>query len=972
MTDRSTTTASTKRKARASDKPQTQLKPMKSSPPTAFERLRALLHDPEAMQRLHERLPSWADEVGGFAFIIIGVLTFSALFNPAGEIAAPLATGLQKAFGVGAYVVALTVVVIGVMLLLTKAGIRFRFNWLRLLGLEIAFISLEGLFHLLSFSAEVRALAREGKGGGYVGWAVSSLFAQFIGEWGAITLLAILFLFSFGLFWGIQRRDIRRALLGASTQLQRFANRVQSMGQTPTVPSIESAQTLLTPARPTAPFTTEPPLTGSVAVFTQPISEPEAPKTPAPPPEPAAPPPPTINIASTKPASPQPQPVAPSSTPAPKTPPPPPQPAAIEAPRPTRININGVETMVPPRPTELPGVAHQPAPSVVEARPAPATPSPSPAVPPRRPAPTVTEAPMPTTNDLLAEITDDEEVDAPSVPQFTTLVINGQVVQTPLAPTDRPAIPLVADGRKPKPNSKRRHFVVDGYHDKIKIGKRPKILPPLELLTYSELKLPSEDEVNLNAQIIENTMLEFEIDADVIDVRVGPAVTQYAVSPIKEIIDDNGETIIIRTRVSKIAALSNDLALALSTKTLRIEAPVPGHSYVGIEVPNREPSVVALRSVLESEVYYNDRKKPLAVPLGRDVSGEPIVIDLATMPHLLIAGTTGSGKSICLRSMLASLVMSNSPDEVRLVVLDPKMVELVQFNGLPHLIGPVETDTERIIGVLRWATREMDRRYKLLEVEKARNITAYNELLGRRRRHEHMPYIVIVVDEIGDLMMMRPDETEKMLTRLAQKARAAGMHLVVATQRPSVDVITGLIKANFPARISFAVAAGVDSRVILDTVGAETLVGKGDMLFLGPDAAGPKRLQGCFVSDYEIDTLVDYWKDWHQGEIDAGNIEKPGIPPWEQALTRLESLNEMDPVLEEALSLVVAEGKASVSLIQRRLGVGYPRAARLMDSLHELGIIGSPQAGGKTREVLVKSVEEARRMVQNNRRKNLY
>lgn len=921
------------------------------------------------MQRLHERLPSWADEVGGFAFIIVGVLTFSALFNPAGEIAAPLATGLQKAFGVGAYVVALTMVVIGVMLLLTKAGIHFRFNWLRLLGLEIAFISLEGLFHLLSFSSEVRALAREGKGGGYVGWAVSSLFAQFIGEWGAITLLGILFLFSFGLFWGIQRRDIRRALLGVSAQLQNFANRVQSIGQTQTLPPTEPPPT----PSPIAPFT-EPPLTGPAAIFTEPIvgsvETPLSAQKPAP-----MPAPPANNAAPSQPtAAPMPpQPSAPIPTTAPKTPPPP-QPAAIEA-RPTRININGVETMVPPRPTELPGISQPSAPSVVESRaiPSAAPPPPPPvATPPRRPAPEVTKPPMPTTKDLLFEIDGNEEDETPPIPQFTTLVINGQIVQTTLTPTERIPVSPVADSRKPKPNSKRRHFVVDGYHDKVKIGKRPKALPPLDLLTYSELKLPSEEEVNLNAQIIENTMLEFEIDADVIDVRVGPAVTQYAVSPIKEVLDDNGEPTIIRTRVSKIAALSNDLALALSTKTLRIEAPVPGHSYVGIEVPNREPSIVSLRSVLETEVYYNERKKPLAVPLGRDVSGEPVVIDLATMPHLLIAGTTGSGKSICLRSMLASLVVSNSPDDVRLVVLDPKMVELVQFNGLPHLIGPVETDTERIIGVLRWATREMDRRYKLLEVEKARNITAYNELLGRRRRHEHMPYIVIVVDEIGDLMMMRPDETEKMLTRLAQKARAAGMHLVVATQRPSVDVITGLIKANFPARISFAVAAGVDSRVILDTVGAETLVGKGDMLFLGPDAAGPKRMQGCFVSDYEIDTLVDYWKDWHQTEIEAGNIEKPGIPPWEQALTRLESLNEMDPVLEEALSLVVAEGKASVSLIQRRLGVGYPRAARLMDSLHELGIIGSPQAGGKTREVLVKSVEEARRMVQNNRRKKLY
>jgi S-DNA-T family DNA segregation ATPase FtsK/SpoIIIE len=374
---------------------------------------------------------------------------------------------------------------------------------------------------------------------------------------------------------------------------------------------------------------------------------------------------------------------------------------------------------------------------------------------------------------------------------------------------------------------------------------------------------------------------------------------------------------------------------------------------------------------METETFYRKRDVPLIVPLGRDVSGDPIVASLASMPHVLIAGTTGSGKSVCLTSMIAGLVMNNRPDTLRMILLDPKMVELNRFAGLPHLLGPVEIETERIIGVLRWAAREMDRRYKLLELENARNLEAYNQQLGEERRTEHLPYIVIVVDEIGDLMMTRPEETEKTLTRLAQKARAAGMHLVVATQRPSVDVITGLIKANFPARISFAVASGTDSRVILDAVGAETLVGRGDMLFQAPDAAAPQRLQGCFISDEEIYEILMYWKAW-QAEQSAslGTDDQPASPPWEQSLTRYEALERLDPMLEEALQMVVAEGRASVSQVQKRLGIDYARAARIMDSLRELGIIGGTLAGGTNRKVLVKSLEEARRMIHNNRRGN--
>lgn len=962
--------------------------------PSFLERVRDFLSDPNLFRKLQGQLPSWSDEAGAFALIILGVLTLSTLFSPSGDIAAPLATGLRHAFGNGAYLVALTVMALGIIMLLPKAGIYIRFNWTRILALEIIFLSLQGLFHLLAFEPETRALAREGQGGGYVGWAISSLLAAPFGTWISIFLLSSFAVIGMAMVLGIQRQDVRRGLLSLSEQMKATAVRLRPEPDSTPLPSAPPPPVPV--AKPVVDVAAKAALAAAVAD--------EVRQTIAPAKETAPPPPQPV--------------VAPRP---PRTPPPPPPASQSEAPAPTarrappRTTAARTELSAPPRRTPMPPPP-TPAPTVppapvqpiqsipISSEALPATqrpwemppPADAPSTPPRKSNGPAVPPPGWSLDDVLddnLEVENDDDSDEvvgyirPDEGQAPRLIINGQVI-TPPSPGDRPSVvprddrPSIAPVRPaiPRPSGNlgeraepRRHFVVDGYQDKVKIGKRSKVLPPLEQLTYSDLKLPGEQEVNTNAEIIERTLLEFDVDADVIDVRVGPSVTQYAVSPIKEVINEQGETTIIRTRVSKIAALASDLALALSTKTLRIEAPVPGHSYVGIEVPNSEPSIVSLRSVMESEIFFNERKKPLAVPLGRDVSGEPVVVNLALMPHLLVAGTTGSGKSVFLRSLITSLIMNNTPDQLRLIILDPKMVEFTQFNGIPHLLGPVETDTERIIGVLRWAAREMDRRYKLLELEKARNIEAYNEVVGRRRRTEQMPYIVLVVDEIGDLMMMRPDETEKTLTRLAQKARAAGMHLVVATQRPSVDVITGLIKANFPARISFAVAAGVDSRVILDTVGAETLVGRGDMLFLGPDAAGPKRVQGCYVSDQEVDAVVHYWRNWHHEMIAQEKMEPPdAIAPWETALTRLEELSLMDPVLEEALSLVVSEKQASVSLLQRRLGVGYPRAAHLMDSLYELGIIGSPRAGGKSREVLVKSVDEARRMVAKNRRQKLY
>jgi DNA segregation ATPase FtsK/SpoIIIE-like protein len=529
-------------------------------------------------------------------------------------------------------------------------------------------------------------------------------------------------------------------------------------------------------------------------------------------------------------------------------------------------------------------------------------------------------------------------------PTVVGKVLKGQKTESGHLQVERP------DGRV------KNYFSVANIKEPKKISKRERDLPSIDILQDVEIQLPEESEINRNVVLIENTLLEFDIDVDVVDVRIGPTVTQYAVQPFREKKDEGGETSMQRTRLNKIAALGNDLALSLSAKRLRLETPVPGHSYMGIEVPNKKPSVVALRSVYESRTYFDmlqKKKTPLLIPLGRDVAGDAVGIDLAGCPHLLIAGTTGSGKSVCIAAIATALVLDNMPDTVQMVMLDPKMVELSRFNGLPHLIGPVETEIERIIEVLRWCTREMDRRYKLLEENAARNIEIYNSRLGQRRKKEQLPYIVIMIDEVGDLMMSRPEETEKSITRLAQMARAVGMHLIVATQRPSVDVITGLIKANFPSRIAFSVASGVDSRVILDSVGAETLLGKGDMLYLAPDAPAPRRLQGCFVSDEEVRKVVAHWKMWKASAISEGKLERQTSAPWERGLTRREFLAETDPMLEDAIELVVKEREASASLIQRRLGLGYPRAARIMDLLEELGVIGEPVAGGRSRRVMI-------------------
>jgi DNA segregation ATPase FtsK/SpoIIIE, S-DNA-T family len=478
---------------------------------------------------------------------------------------------------------------------------------------------------------------------------------------------------------------------------------------------------------------------------------------------------------------------------------------------------------------------------------------------------------------------------------------------------------------------------------------RDERLPPLDLLVYEQYSRPDERTINQLAGLIEKTLSEFGIPARVIDFRVGPTVTQFAVEPgylEKEKTSSEGDLNRQKVRVAQISSLARDLALALSAERLRIEAPVPGRPYVGIEVPNPRASVVRLRPVMESETFRKVNP-PLAVALGRDVSGQPVVADLSRMPHLLIAGTTGSGKSVCIAALTTCLVINNTPEDLRLVMVDPKMVELVRFNGLPHLYGKVETDVERILAVLRWTVAEMDRRYKVLEATHSRNIDSYNKKVRRRRGEATMPRIVVMIDELADLMMSAPDQTEHNLVRLAQMARATGIHLVVATQRPGTEVVTGLIKANFPARISFAVASSIDSRVILDTGGAEALLGRGDMLFLPPDASGTQRLQGVMVSDQEVERVITFWQK---------SLPRPETPvpsPWEEMLAQEEVLADRDGLVERAIEIVRQEQRASASMLQRRLRIGYPRAARLVDELEELGVIGPAVGGGREREVLI-------------------
>ena len=517
---------------------------------------------------------------------------------------------------------------------------------------------------------------------------------------------------------------------------------------------------------------------------------------------------------------------------------------------------------------------------------------------------------------------------------------------TPLAPAPVPATPTTT---KPLPST------VGVPATSVKPSE-PVIhwqLPDLKtILDEGNAPAANEEFIQKRARLIEETLASFGAPAQVVEISRGPTITQFGVEPLF-VEGRSGKT---RVRVSKIASLADDLALALAAPRIRIQAPVPGHSYVGIEVPNEEMALVSMRDVLESEVFQRNRP-PLRFALGRDVAGHPTVADLTSMPHLLIAGTTGSGKSVCVNSILTAFLLHNTPDDLRLILVDPKRVELTGYNGVPHLLAPVVVEMERVIGALQWMTREMDKRYHDFARIGARNITDYNTRM-LAQGGKKLPFLVVIIDELADLMMIAPDETERTITRLAQLARATGIHLILATQRPSVDVVTGLIKANFPARIAFAVASGVDSRVILDQPGAERLLGRGDMLYQSPDSPAPARLQGVFVSDHEIQGLVEFWRAQVGGSaysMPGAPVDAPapsGVPLKQVPLWDDVDASKDDPLLKDAMDIVRNEGKGSVSMLQRKLRIGYTRASRLMDTLEEKGIVGPQEGASQVRRVL--------------------
>ncbi len=481
----------------------------------------------------------------------------------------------------------------------------------------------------------------------------------------------------------------------------------------------------------------------------------------------------------------------------------------------------------------------------------------------------------------------------------------------------------------------------------LKRARKAEDLPPPSILDddIDQLRWDIEG----MAEIIQQTLTDFDIPVDIVSIESGPTITQFGVQPLY--IERGGQR--RKIRVSRIASVADDLALALAAPAIRIEAPVPGQPYVGIEVPNPEKTMVGVKGILQSkQMARQGGMLPLA--LGRDTAGLPVVADLARAPHLLIAGATGSGKSACINGLIVSLLMHHGPESLRFIMVDPKRVELPGYNRIPHLIGRVITEVEQVHGALTWLLLQMDDRYNLFRENKVRDIAAYNTLARRRKKLVSLPHLLLIVDELADLMMTAPDEIEKQLVRLAQMARATGIHLVLATQRPSTDVVTGLIKANFPSRIAFAVTSQVDSRVIMDAPGAEKLLGQGDMLLMRPDRAKMQRVQGSYVNDAEIKRVVDWWQERDRVENPDG--PKARVAPWIGLLDRLDDEEEL---LADAIDAMRGEKTISASFVQRALRIGYPRAARLVSLLEARGLVGADPGGGQGRTVLLKAESEA-------------
>ena len=573
---------------------------------------------------------------------------------------------------------------------------------------------------------------------------------------------------------------------------------------------------------------------------------------------------------------------------------------------------------------------------------------------------------------------------------------------TPRAPhASPPSSPAHADlvaNDAPQPESDefsgsgRRVSVIDAEEQLRTKNGRPEPtweLPQLsDMLDFWDRSIDSDDLIRYRGRLLEETLALFGVPADFEGVNAGPTVTQYLIRPgyIERTV--RGETKRTKVKVSKIASLTNDLALALAARNVRIEAPIPGTSYVGIEVPNSESNNVGLKELMESGEFETVQARGrLTIALGEDVRGKPVITDLTRMPHLLIAGATGTGKSVCINSIIGCLLLTHTPETLRMLMIDPKMVELTVYNGTPHLLSPVVTEVDRAAGALNWCIKEMERRYQLLNKAGVRDLERFNAYL-RKLGEEILPYVVVIIDEMADLMMAAPEEVEKHVIRLAQMARAVGIHLIIATQRPSVDVITGLIKANFPARIAFAVTSQIDSRVVLDVPGAENLLGRGDMLFMAPDASKLERLQGAFLDDPETHRIVRYWQNFHkletyiheQGESAPPAQESESLPllelengpvqprepapaddsglPQSPADAAPAQAKARDEFFDEAVQVVTEAGRGSVTILQRKLRVGYNRASRLVEQLEAAGILGPDQGRSQGREVYLQGAEE--------------
>ena len=549
------------------------------------------------------------------------------------------------------------------------------------------------------------------------------------------------------------------------------------------------------------------------------------------------------------------------------------------------------------------------------------------------------------------------EVPVPKLPQKTATPASSDTILDQL---------LTNPAEKPKPavpaNVETVQETLAGFEVPVVHQAWP--MPPLTMLeTYPEGTI-SIEELKHKARLIEETLASFRVEAQVKAVNTGPAVTQFELQPA------------VGVKVSKITALEKDLALALSARSMRIEAPIPGKAMVGIEVPNSSISMVSLREVIESDEFEASKHK-LKLPLGKDVSGTSVIAGMERMPHLLVAGATGAGKSVAVNTIVCALLLKHTPDDLKFIMVDPKTVELIVYNNIPHLLSPVVTELERVVPTLKWAVREMERRYKVFAKYGFRNLESYRQASRTRADLEPMPYIVVIIDELADLMMLAPDEVETLICRLAQMARATGIHLIIATQRPSVDVVTGLIKANFPSRIAFAVTSQTDSRVILDTNGAEQLLGRGDSLYLAVDASKPVRVQGTYVSDAEVERIVQFWRSARPpalgGSTAASGSKGNGtatsatstsgtsapassLPPPASSTkgpADFLSVEEQDELLPEAIKLVKQHTRASASLLQRRLRIGYSKAAQLIDLLEQQGIVGPPE-DGRSREVLLR------------------